>query len=313
MRDAVIVEAVRTPVGRRGGVLSGVHPVDLSAHVLAALAERTGIDPAVVDDVIWGCVSQVGEQTFNVGRSAVLAAGWPQSVPGTTIDRQCGSSQQAIAFAAAGLVAGQYDLVVAGGVESMSRVRARVLGLGRRGCRSASGAGPLRRRARGRGHAGVQPGDRRGDDRRALGARPASSSTSSSLESHERAAAAIDEGRFTAQIAPVTLPDGTVVTVDEGFRRGGDARGVGGAQDAVPRGRPDHGRLVVADLRRRRRLAADHVRDGGAAGLRPLARVHTTVVVGDDPVMMLTGPDPGDGEGAGPVRLVPGRHRHRSR
>src|SRR5215475_571065 len=122
MRDAVIVGAVRTPVGRRNGALAGTHPVDLSAHVLSALAGRTGIDPAVVDDVIWGCVSQVGEQTFNVGRSAVLAAGWPQSVPGTTVDRQCGSSQQSLAFAAAGLVSGQYDVVVAGGVESMSRV-----------------------------------------------------------------------------------------------------------------------------------------------------------------------------------------------
>src|SRR5664279_3683815 len=109
MRDAVIVEAVRTPIGRRGGGLSGVHPADLSAHVLRSLVERTGIDPGLVDDVVWGCVSQVGEQTFDIGRTAVLAAGWPETVPGTTIDRQCGSSQQAVHFAAAGLVAGQYD------------------------------------------------------------------------------------------------------------------------------------------------------------------------------------------------------------
>src|SRR6187551_3092252 len=122
MRDAVIVEAVRTPVGKRNGGLSGVHPVNLSAHVLNSLAERSGIDPAVVDDVVWGCVSQVGEQTMDIGRTAVLAAGWPESVPGVTIDRQCGSSQQSVHFAAAGLVAGQYDVVVAGGVESMSRV-----------------------------------------------------------------------------------------------------------------------------------------------------------------------------------------------
>src|SRR5262245_12766660 len=101
MRDAVIVEAVRTPVGRRGGGLSGIHPVDLSAAVLTALVERTGIDPSTVDDVVWGCVSQVGEQTYNVGRSALLAAGWPQTVPAVTIDRQCGSSQQAVSFAAA--------------------------------------------------------------------------------------------------------------------------------------------------------------------------------------------------------------------
>src|SRR6195952_1254283 len=122
MRDAVIVEAVRTPIGKRNGGLSGVHPVDLSAHLLRALVERTGIDPALVDEVIWGCVGQVGEQTFDIARNAVLAAGWPESVPGVTVDRQCGSSQQAVHFAAAGLVAGHYDIVVAGGIESMSRV-----------------------------------------------------------------------------------------------------------------------------------------------------------------------------------------------
>src|ERR1700760_4300100 len=122
MRDAVLVGAVRTPVGRRKGGLAGVHPVDLAGHVLRALAERTGFDPVQVDDVVWGCVSQVGEQSWNIGRNAVLAAGWPESVPGTTIDRQCGSSQQALHFAAAAVIAGQADLVVAGGVESMTRV-----------------------------------------------------------------------------------------------------------------------------------------------------------------------------------------------
>src|SRR6266571_4386705 len=123
MSDAVIVAAVRTPVGKRNGALAGVHPVDLSAHVLNALAERAGLaDPAEVDDVVWGCVSQVGEQTFDIARNAVLAAGWPETVTGVTVDRQCGSSQQAVHFAAAGLIAGHYDVVVAGGVESMSRV-----------------------------------------------------------------------------------------------------------------------------------------------------------------------------------------------
>src|SRR3954469_238753 len=122
MRDAVICAAVRTPVGKRGGGLSGVHPVDLSAHVLDALAQRAGLDPALVEDVIWGCVSQTGEQAVNVARNAALAAGWPEDVVGVTIDRQCGSSQQAVHFAAAGVVAGYADLVVAGGVESMSRV-----------------------------------------------------------------------------------------------------------------------------------------------------------------------------------------------
>src|SRR5437764_152817 len=121
MRDAVIVDAVRTPVGRRNGAYKDVHPVDLSAHILGALAERTGIDPAV-DDVVWGVVSQVGEQGLNVGRNAVLGAGWPESIPGTTVDRQCGSSQQAVHFAAAAVISGQVDVAVAGGVEVMTRV-----------------------------------------------------------------------------------------------------------------------------------------------------------------------------------------------
>ena len=121
MAEAVIVEAVRSPVGKRNGGLSGVHPGELSAQVLNGLAERAGIDPGIVDDVIWGCVMQAGEQALDIARTAVLAAGWPESVPGVTVDRQCGSSQQSIHFAAAGVVAGHYDVVVAGGVESMSR------------------------------------------------------------------------------------------------------------------------------------------------------------------------------------------------
>src|ERR1700691_371311 len=121
-RDAVIVDAVRTPVGKRNGSLAGFHAADLSAHVLNALVARNGLDPVLVDDVIWGCVQQVGQQSLDVGRMAVLAAGWPESVPGTTIDRQCGSSQQSVHFAAAGLIAGQYDVAIAGGVELMSAV-----------------------------------------------------------------------------------------------------------------------------------------------------------------------------------------------
>jgi len=121
-RDAVIVGAVRTAIGKRNGSLSGVNAIDLSAHVLNALAVRTGIDPAAVDDVIWGCVEQVGEQSVNVGRNAVLSAGWPETVPATTIDRQCGSSQQSVHFAAAGLIAGQYEVAIAGGVEMLSRM-----------------------------------------------------------------------------------------------------------------------------------------------------------------------------------------------
>src|SRR3954463_809913 len=121
MSDAVIVEAARSAVGKRNGGLSGVHPADLSAQVLNALVERAGVDPEIVDDVIWGCVGQGGEQAMDIARTALLAAGWPESVPGVTVDRQCGSSQQSVHFAAAGLVAGQYEVVVAGGVESMSR------------------------------------------------------------------------------------------------------------------------------------------------------------------------------------------------
>jgi acetyl-CoA acyltransferase len=122
MAEAVIVEATRPPIGKRNGALAGVHPADLSAQVLNALVQRAGIDPEIVDDVIWGCVGQTGEQTFDIARTALLAAGWHEGVPGVTIDRQCGSSQQSVHFAAAGLVAGHYDVVVAGGVESMSRV-----------------------------------------------------------------------------------------------------------------------------------------------------------------------------------------------
>src|SRR5437879_6063267 len=122
MRDAVIVDAVRTPIGKRNGALAGVHPADLSAEVLCALVERNGVAPAEIDDVVWGCVSQAADQAGNVGRNAVLAAGWPESVTATTVNRACGSSQQAVSFAAASVIAGHYDLAIAGGVESMSRV-----------------------------------------------------------------------------------------------------------------------------------------------------------------------------------------------
>ena len=141
-RDAVIVDAVRTPVGKRNGSLAKFHAVDLSAHVLTALAARNGFDPAVVDDVIWGCVQQVGQQGLNVARMAVLAAGWPESVPGTTVDRQCGSSQQSIHFAAAGLLSGQYDVAIAGGVRPCAA------GLAGRDRRRPGPAQPGRRRHR---------------------------------------------------------------------------------------------------------------------------------------------------------------------
>ncbi|GAA4471075.1 thiolase family protein [Phytohabitans houttuyneae] len=282
MRDAVIVEAVRTPVGKRDGALAGVHPADLSAHVLEALAARSGIDPALVDDVVWGCVDQVGEQTFDIARTAVLAAGWPETVPGVTLDRQCGSSQQSVHFAAAGLVAGQYDVVVAGGVESMSRVP-----IG-----SASiGADPYGPRFTAR--YGVAPNQGVGAEM--IAQRWGLSRTRCdefSLGSHEKAAAAQDGGRFDAQIAPVTLADGTVVERDEGVRRGGTVEGLAKLRTAFT---PD-GVITAAN--------SSQISDGSAAllmttgetarrlGLAPLARVHTAVVAASDPVIMLTAPIP---------------------
>jgi acetyl-CoA acyltransferase len=282
MRDAVIVEAVRTPVGKRNGGLSGVHPVDLSAHVLEALAGRSGIDPGVVDDVVWGCVSQVGEQTFDIARSGVLAAGWPETVTGVTLDRQCGSSQQSVHFAAAGLVAGQYDVVVAGGVESMSRVP-----MGS----SVAGADPFGPRFAAR-YDGARPNqgvgaemmaERWGFSRADL--------DEYSVGSHEKAAAARAEGRFVGQIAPVTTPDG-VVSEDEGIRPGSSVASLAGLKTVF---RPD-GVITAGN--------ASQISDGAAAllmttsekarelGFTPIARVHTAVLAGADPVIMLTAPIP---------------------
>ncbi|MFZ0045874.1 MAG: acetyl-CoA C-acyltransferase [Streptosporangiaceae bacterium] len=283
MRDAVIVQAVRTPVGKRNGGLSEVQPADLSAHVLKALAERSGIDPAVVEDVVWGCVGQVGEQALDIARTAVLGAGWPESVPGVTVDRQCGSSQQAVSFAAASVIAGHYDVVVAGGVESMSRVP---MGA------SVQGQWPFGEGFRAR-YNGIAPNqglgaemivDRWGLSRTQL--------DEYSLGSHAKAAAAQDEGRFTGEIAPVTNPAGTKVEADEGIRRGGSVEGLAGLKPAF---KPD-GTITAAN--------SSQISDGAAAllittsekaaelGLTPIARIHTAVVTGDDPVIMLTGPIP---------------------
>ena len=281
MRDAVIVDAVRTPTGKRNGGLSGVHSADLSAHVLRALVERTGVDPAVVDDVVWGCVSQVGEQTFDIARTAVLSAGWPESVPGTTVDRQCGSSQQAVHFAAAGVLSGQYDVAVAGGVEVMSRTP-----MG-----STFTASPL----------GADYVARYGPDfpNQGIGAEQIAASYGLSrtqldeyaLRSHERAAAARDEGRFDAQLAPVTTTDG-VVTADEGIRTGSTLEGLAGLKPAfLP-----EGRITAAN--------SSQISDGAAAllvmtsdkasalGLTPIARIHTAVLAAVAPMPMLHAPMP---------------------
>jgi len=284
MRDAVIVQAVRTPVGKRNGGLSEVQPADLAAHVLRAVADRAGIDPAIVDDVVWGCVSQVGEQAADIARTAVLGAGWPEAVPGVTVDRQCGSSQQADSFAAASVIAGHYDVVVAGGVESMSRVP---MGM------STAGQWPFGEGFRAR-YNGIAPNqglgaemivDRWGFSRTQL--------DEYSLGSHAKAAAAQDEGRFTDEIAGITNPAGTKIGVDEGVRRGGTVEGLAALRPAF---RPEGGTITAAN--------SSQISDGAAAllittsekaaelGLTPLVRIHTAVVIGDDPVIMLTGPIP---------------------
>jgi acetyl-CoA acyltransferase len=289
MRDAVIVGAVRTPIGRRTGALAGVHPVDLSGHVLRALATRTGFDPADVEDVVWGCVSQVGEQSWNVGRNAVLAAGWPDSVPGTSVDRQCGSSQQAIHFAAATVASGQADLVVAGGVESMTRVTM--------GSSVGTGAGlPYGPAVRER-YADVEGFEdnapvpfNQGVGAEMIAARWGFSRLQCdefALASHAKAAAAQDAGELDDEIVPVES-----VKQDEGIRRDTSLAKLGELKTPF---KPDG--VVTAG-------SASQISDGAAAlaittsdwarehGLRPLARVHTAVVAGDDPVIMLTGPIP---------------------
>jgi acetyl-CoA acyltransferase len=283
MRDAVIVEAVRTPVGKRNGGLSGVHPAALSAHVLNALVQRAGVEPALVDDVIWGCVSQVGEQTFDIARTAVLSAGWPESVTGVTVDRQCGSSQQSVHFAAAGLIAGQYDVVVAGGVESMSRVPMAA---------AVGDANPFpeafaERYGQGAPNQGIGAemiAERWGFTRGQV--------DEFSVGSHEKAAAARDEGRFDAQITPVSLPDGTVVAQDEGIRPS-TIETLGRLRTVF---KPDGGVITAGN--------SSQISDGSAAllmttgekarelGLTPIARVHTAVLAGADPIIMLTAPIP---------------------
>ncbi|MEU7811652.1 acetyl-CoA C-acyltransferase [Pseudonocardia sp. NPDC049154] len=282
MRDAVIVEAVRTPVGKRNGSLSTVHPATLSAHVLNALAERSGVDPAVVDDVVWGVVSQAGEQAGDIARTAVLAAGWPETVPGFTVDRQCGSSQQAVHSAAAGLIAGQYDVVVAGGVEHMTRVP---MGF------STQGQDPYGERF----HARYGGAPNQGVGAEMIAERWGFSRTrldEFSVASHEKAAAAQDEGRYDAQIAPVTLADGTVFAKDEGIRRGTTVERLAALKPAFK----EDGVIHAGN--------ASQISDGSAAllmttsekaaelGLRPIARVHTAVLAADDPVIMLTAPIP---------------------
>jgi acetyl-CoA acyltransferase len=280
MRDAVIVEAVRTPVGKRGGGLAAVHPVDLSALVLTEIARRTGLDPALVDDVIWGCVSQIGDQSSNVARFAVLAADWPESIPGTTVNRACGSSQQALDFAAHAVMCGAMDIVVAGGVESMSRVplgAARTVGM-------PYGPAVLARYDDFSFNQGVSAeliAEKWGFSRTEL--------DTFAVRSHARAAAAIDSGAFDAQLVPVPAGD-REVGADEGVRRESTVELLAQLKPAFREDGIIHpgnssqisdgaaGLLVMSPERAR------------SLGLAPIARYHSAAVVGADPVLMLIGP-----------------------
>jgi acetyl-CoA C-acetyltransferase len=283
MSEAYIVAAVRTPVGRRGGGLSQVHPTDLGAHVLEELVARAGVDPAAVDDVIFGCVSQVGAQSFNIARTCVLGAGFPESVPGTTVDRQCGSSLQAIHFAAQAVMSGSQDLVIGAGVEVMSLVPimssttvGRDNGLGD----PFTGEGFHERYPDepSQFHGAQLIAERWGIERAQL--------EEFALNSHRRAAAAWEEGRFDAEVAPVGE-----VTRDEGVRADTTLEKMASLKSL-----PGFDRLTAA--------VASQISDGAAGvmiaseaavkehGLEPLARIVSMSVVGVDPVIMLTGPIP---------------------
>ena len=288
MREAVIVDAVRTPVGRRDGALKGWHPVDLLAHTLKAVVQRNKLDPALIDDVIAGCVGQVGEQAYNVARNAVLAAGFPESVPGTTVDRQCGSSQQAAHFAAQGVLAGTYDIAIACGVECMTRVPM--------GSNGANGPGKpfgpsVARRYNdvvfNQGIGAEMMAERWKINREDLDI--------FSLESHRKAARATEEGRFCNEIIPVTVEtEGSPahMTRDEGFRANASIEKMA---TLTPAFKPD-GVITAAN--------SSQISDGAAAmlimergtaeklNLRPMARFVAFALAAEDPVIMLSAPIP---------------------
>ncbi|MEU6456350.1 thiolase family protein [Streptomyces sp. NPDC047065] len=288
MRDAVVVEAVRTPMGkgRPNGALAHVHPVELLAHTLRTLVERSGVDPALIDDVIGGTVDQVGEQAMNTTRYALLSAGFPESVPATTVDRQCGSSQQAVHFAAQGVMAGAYDLVVACGVESMSRVPM--------WSNVPAGADPFGPGVAARYPEGLVP---QGISAELIAAKWSLSRErmdAFAVSSHRKAAAAWQSGRFDAEIAPL---DG--VSRDECVRPASSVEVLAGLRPAYhdpafAERFPQIEWNVTAGN-------ASPVNDGASAvlitsaetaarlGLRPLARLHSFAVTGSDPLLMLTG------------------------
>ncbi|MFZ0666709.1 MAG: thiolase family protein [Acidimicrobiales bacterium] len=286
MPTAVIVDAVRTPVGRRGGKLSGWHPVDLAAQPLRLLAERNDLDPAIVDDVVLGCTMTVGEQAMNIARNAVLAAGYPDTVPGTTVDRQCGSAQQAVHFAAQAVMAGAMDVVIGGGIESMTRVPI--------GATTDPGPGeaygPLYKSRFELIHQGLCAEEiaRRWNVSR-------EEMDEFALESHRRAAQAVESGRFKQEIVPLQIrtleePEGNgqLLFSDEGIRRDSSIEKLAGLKSAFV-----EGGLVTAGT-------SSQISDGAAAvlimseeranalGLRPRARFHTFAVAANDPQIMLT-------------------------
>jgi acetyl-CoA acetyltransferase family protein len=287
MSTAVIVDAIRTPLGKRNGRLKDWHPVDLAAETLRALQERTGIDPAVIDDVVMGCVMQVGEQAANIARNAVLAAGWPETVPGTTVDRQCGSSQQAAHFAAQGVIAGAYDVVVAAGVEVMTRVP---MGASMADGKYGLPFGP-KLGARYAGAGGLVPqgisaeliAEKWGISREEM--------DRFGLRSQELAAQATKEGRFESQILPVVDAEGVMMTTDEGIRESSYEK----IASLKPSFKEDGG-VTAAN--------SSQITDGAAAllimseekanalGLTPRARFVGFGLAGDDPRLMLTAPIP---------------------
>jgi acetyl-CoA acyltransferase len=297
VREAVIVEVVRTPVGKGkpGGALSGWHPVDLLAETLQALVGRAGLDPAEIDDVITGCVSQAGQQAFNVGRNAVLAAGFPESVPATTIDRQCGSSQQAVHFAAQGVIAGAYDVAVACGVEVMSRVPM---------FSSTMGQDPFGSRILDRYEGGLV---NQGISAELIAAKWGLSREQLdgfAAESHRRAHEATEDGRFAGELHPVAIdrgegPTGEVMDRDEGIRPGTSVDSLAGLRpafqnDDVSARFPEIQWVVTA-------AGASQISDGASAalvverskaealGLTPRAAIRHFSLAGDDPIFMLTG------------------------
>lgn len=288
MANAVIVDAVRTPVARRNGKFKDIHPVDLASIPLKALIERNNLDPSLVEDVIMGCVSQTGEQSLNIGRNAALAAGFPEEVVGTTIDRQCGSSQQSAHFAAQGVIAGAYDVVIAAGIESMTRIPMGVTA--QQGPGMPFGPLMLERYSHGlipQGLSAEMINEKWGLDRATL--------DQIGFESHQRAARATEEGRFENQIVPVTVKGeagSEVVTRDEGIRWDTSLEKLASLQPAFK----VDGSVTAGN--------SSQISDGAAAvlvmseekakslGLKPKARFVSFALAGVDPVIMLTGPIP---------------------